>query len=447
MLRSRTNIRLCIAVVVATTLLLATPALAGTIEDRPCTAPGSVNRDNSGSDFIVGFMPNVGSPSVELHLTGDVATMVTVEYPVNTPSFTTTVAVTPGSVTIVTLPTAAANFGWFSGVVSNNAVRAFSPTADEFVAYMINRATATSDAALGLPIDTMGTEYIAYGYTGAFHGSDKGEFVVVAAFDDTEVTIAPSNPMINTPAGTFSVMLDRGEGFFVQSVASIGPLADITGSIITADRPVGLTTGNLCTNIPVGGTVACDHSFEVAQPVASWGNSTLAANLPNRPSGSLYRVLASQDNTTVERNGTVIGTINRGDFIDTGVIAGEQNFAADKPIYAVQYMTGSSFPGAILGDPAIGNLIPPDQYRCDYTFSTVGGSQFVQNFVTVVAHNADLGAVLLDGVVIPAASFLPIAGSDFSAATPALSDGVHSTSSPGPHGIKVEGYNTFDYNI
>lgn len=41
--------------------------------------------DNKGTDFIITFLPNPLSTSqaVELHLTSDVSTDVTVEYPVN----------------------------------------------------------------------------------------------------------------------------------------------------------------------------------------------------------------------------------------------------------------------------------------------------------------------------------------------------------------------------
>lgn len=53
--------------------------------------------DNSGSEFILAFLPNYNGNTgrVQLHLTSSVATNVTVEYPVNSPTFTQTVAVAP----------------------------------------------------------------------------------------------------------------------------------------------------------------------------------------------------------------------------------------------------------------------------------------------------------------------------------------------------------------
>lgn len=403
--------------------------------------------DNKGTDFILGFLPNADlANTVELHLTSDTSTNVTVQYPVNSPSFNTTVAVNPGSVTIVGIPNVASN--WPANTVANNAVRAFA--ADEFVAYMINRRSASTDAALGLPVDTMNTEYLVMtSESSNINSGDRGEFVVVAAFDNTTVRITPTKPLAGGRiAGVpFDVVLNRGQGYLGQSTTA-GVNGDLTGTIISADRPVGMSNGNKCNNVPPN-TFACDHVFEVAQPVQSWGTQILAANLPNRPNGSVYKVLASEDGTTISQNGSTLGIFNRGEFASTSVLPGNQLFTADKPIYVDQFMTGQSFPGATLGDPAMGNMIPSAQYLSKYTFSTVGGNQFVQNYLTVIAEDADVagGTILLDGTAIPAVDFMPITSTGFSVAVVALSQGTHNTSSNGKHGITVEGYNNFDSYI
>jgi hypothetical protein len=119
-------------------------------------APSSPARaqsgDHRGREFWIGFLPNIDTElvSVELHLTAELATDVTVEYPGRAPVFSRTVAVTPGRITEVLLPADAAN-AWVSGVLrQDNAVHAFAP--DAFVAYAINRAPYTSDAALAVPV-------------------------------------------------------------------------------------------------------------------------------------------------------------------------------------------------------------------------------------------------------------------------------------------------------
>jgi len=399
--------------------------------------------DNKGKEFIVSYIANpLGSPVfTEVHLTADVPTEVTVHYPTNAPTFETTVAVNPGAVTIVEIPNTSAS-AWPTETPANNTVRLFAN--QEFVTYMVNRAVFTSDAALALPVETMNTEYIVMTYNEAF---DHAQFVVTAAFDNTNVTITPSsNTLGGKTAGVpFSVQLNRGEGYMVRQ-ANAGTNGGLAGSIVTSDKPVGLTNGNGCTEVPVG-TAACDGIFQIGQPVQSWGNEVLVVNLPNRPSGSIYRILASEDNTSLTQNGVEIATLNRGEFHETPPLPGNHVFAGDKPIYVVQFMTGINSPGAVSGDPAMGNMIPTAQFLENYTFSTVGGAQFTQHWLTVIANNADLETITIDGAPIGAGEFSPINGTSFSAATFVLSEGTHTTSSVNPHGITVQGYNSADSYI
>lgn len=392
--------------------------------------------DNEGVEFYLGYMPNwTGSQNVEIHLTGETATTVTVEYPQGT--VLSTESVTPGTVTIVTLPVAASN-NWTPDTVAANMVRVTAD--DEFVAYMVNRTLFTSDAALALPVDVHNTEYIVTDYDPAFIG---GQFLVYAAYDDTTVTITPSTNLVGRPAGVpFDVILQQGEGYYALS-ATTSSTNSLTGTIVSADRPVGMTNGNGCTQVP-NGTAFCDHIFEVAQPVQTWGTEIGVANLPQRPSGSIYRIVASENATTVTLDGAPLVTLNRGQYHEIAPLAGNHVFRADKPIYVSQFMTGSTSPDAVQGDPAQGNMIPFAQYVNDYTFSTVGGGQFVDHYVTIIADNADVGVLTLDGVVVPAAEYTAIPATSYSAAVIALSEGTHSTSSPNPHGITVEGYNQDD---
>ena len=75
---------------------------------------------------------------------------------------------------------------WPSGQIANNLVHAFASR--EFVAYMINLQTATSDAALALPVDVLNTDYVVIDRTQA----GTARFTVFAPFDDTQVTFTPT---------------------------------------------------------------------------------------------------------------------------------------------------------------------------------------------------------------------------------------------------------------
>lgn len=400
---------------------------------------GHAALDNKGTEFILQWLNNYsGGGSYELHLSSDVTTDVTIQYPLNSPTFTQVVTVNPGSVEIVSLPIGVAD-GWVTDSPQNNAVHVYSDK--EFVAYTVNRITYSSDAALGLPVDTFNTEYIV----ATWDQLTASEFGVYAAYDNTTVTITPSKAVTNHTAGVpYTITLNRGEGYLAKSTGS-GNNGNLTGTIISSDRPVGMVNGNVCTNVPLG-TYYCDHIYEIAQPVQSWGKSILISNLPNR-SNTFYQAIASEDNTTVSQNGAPIGTINKGQFIQFSS-GGDDLISGNKPIYVTQFMTGSNSPGSGgIGDPAMGNMIPFEQYLNKYTFSTVGGSQFVQNHLSLIAPNSQIGIVKLDGAIVATSEFSPIAASGYSVARLPLTDGVHSTSSTLGHGITVEGYNNDDSYI
>lgn len=401
--------------------------------------------DNVGNEFIIGMLPNFSSTNtIEVHLTSEVSTSVVVDYPINNPTFTTTVNVTPGDITIVEVPNTSSQ-NWSAGTVQNNAIRASS--SQDFVMYAVNREPFTSDAAINLPVSVLGQEYIINSYTPSF----ASVFSVVAAFDNTVVDITPTNGLVGgfSANTTFSITLNRGEGFLGSSL-STGVNGDLTGTIIESTEPVSVTNGNRCTNVPPG-TVACDHMFQVAHPTFSWANETVAAPLPNRTEGSIYRIVAKDNNTSVTNNGSVVATLDRGEFYETPILPDVQVFTANNPIFATQYMTGQGRPGTNgVGDPAMGSLIPTDQYLSAYTFSTVGGAQFAQHWLNIIAHNDDVanGTVFLDGSEIPFADFTAIAGTDYSYAQLVLTEGTHSTvSGSNPHGIYVMGFNSFDSYI
>ena len=70
-------------------------------------------------------------------------------------------------------------------------------------------------------------------------------------------------------------------------------------------------------------------------------------------------------------------TLFRGEFYETQVMPGNHVFRGDKPIFVVQFMTGSQSPNAVEGDPAMGNMIPFAQYQSEYVFSTLPASQLM----------------------------------------------------------------------
>ena len=123
---------------------------------------------------------------------------------------------------------------------------------NEVAVYGLSAGSAPTDAYLGLPVSMLGTEYIVLGYKStpapndplAIGGSTPSQADVVAAYDGTTVTITPSTDTPGRKAGVpYSIVLNQGSVY--QLRAGIAK-TDLSGSIITSDKPVAVFGGEEC---------------------------------------------------------------------------------------------------------------------------------------------------------------------------------------------------------
>jgi hypothetical protein len=404
---------------------------------------GNAAPDSKGTDFWLAFPGQLSNGQLTLFIAGDVSTSGNVSIPGL--SFSQNFNVTPGQVTVVQLPVNAQ----LSTTDGTEAKGIHVTAQNEVTIYGLNRASATTDAYLGLPTDILGLEYIVLGF-GNVNVVNGTEFVVAAAADNTVVTITPS---VTTGARTvgvpYNIVLNQGQVYQLRNTGAAPN--DLSGTIVTADKPVAVFGGHQCANIPNGSTFACDHVVEQVPPTETWGKSFVTVPLATRDNGDTFRFLASTNGTNVTVNGAVVATLNRGQFHQR-IINSSATITSDQPILVAQYSNGCSFDsscGPTDGDPFM-MLIPPfEQFLGQYTVSTPdqAGSpspQFPANFVNVVAPNAAVGSVTLDGTAIPPASFTAIGSSGFSGAQVSLTQGSHTLSGSLPFGAFIYGFGSFD---
>lgn len=251
------------------------------------------------------------------------------------------------------------------------------------VAYQINPygggQAAVTGASLLLPNSAWAQSYIAMNaYSSAPIGT-FGSLNVVAYEDDTDVTFTPvaavsggggvPGSAANTP---FTVKLRRSQ--YLQ----ISQQAELTGSIVTANRRIGMFAGHQCAQIPAGATY-CDHIEQMIPPVRAFGSEYVA--VPYEPRGSSdptrWRFVAAADGTTIQLDPAVSAplSLNKGGWTE---IVSQQPFVArsqdiSHPFFVAAYMTGSSqvsgpYQGNQSGDPEMVNIIPPQQYLKKYVF-------------------------------------------------------------------------------
>jgi hypothetical protein len=414
-------------------MTLALAILALVLGGRPAASAGpaasaATNPDSLGTDFWLAFPGNYSGGTLTLFITGPTATSGTVTMP--GVAFSAPFTVTPGTVTSVPLP--AGSDIQTSDTVENLGIHV---TADaEVTVYGLNQITASTDAYLGLPTDILGTEYLVEGYENV-DIVEGTEFAVVATQDGTTVTINPTVTTNGHTAGTpYTVSLDQGHTYQLRN-EDAHP-ADLSGSIVTSDKPIAVFGGHQCANIPMG-YLYCDHIVEAMPPTSTWGKSFVTEPLATRTGGDTFRYLADTDNTTVQVNGAPVATLNRGQLFEQ-ILTAPSVITSDKPILVTQYSNSTTFDGAT-SDP-FEVLVPPfEQFLNSYTVTTPA-TGFAENFINVVAPTASLATINLDGVPVPGGSFTPIPDSTFSAAQLAVALGSHTLDGAQPFGVTVYGF-------
>lgn len=339
--------------------------------------------------------------------------------------------------------------------------------------YGMNSQTGTTDGFLALPLEALGTEYYVMTWnalTGG-QGSLSSEFAIVATEDNTTVTITPTEDagffdedgiffQTRFAGLPFDIPLNRLDVYQLQTNFVDD---DFTGTHIVSNRPIAVFSGNICANVPEFDITACDHLVEQLPPVRSWGTEYVAVSLQSRIGGDSFRIMASEDNTTVTIQGTVEPetiTLQKGEFVPRN-LPNINRIDADKPIFVAQFANGASFDDPTgntraLGDPFMMNLVPPERFPRRYTFATPTfgspGTIFDRNFINIVALTEDFQENRIkisvhlftpdpDAITPTAGAGTEVPGTDFSVARIELIDPGHYTvTSQNPFGLYIYGF-------
>jgi RHS repeat-associated protein len=372
-------------------------------------------------------------PVQTLYLTSPVATTGTVTIPgIN---FTQNFTVQANTVLTMQLP--------FTMVYENNTVTAkgIHVVSQQPVSiYGLDRIGFSSDAFLGLPVTALGMDYyiLTYSNMGFAPSSELG---VVATENSTVVTITPSVTSSGHAGGVpFNVTLNQGQTYLLQN---LDPTAqgDLSGSRVTANKPIGVYAGHEAATIPAEAVCCADHLVEQLPPTGAWGKRFATIPLATRTKGDFFRMIAAEDGTAVYLNGSQIALLNRGQWVER-IVKTPAEIIATAPIMVTQYSTSIYYdpPTSGKADPFTMTIPPYSQFLNHYTITTPAtGFQF--NYANVVAPTASLGSITLDGTPIPASSFAPIGVSGYSGAQVTIPIGSHNFDGPVSFGVFVYGYN------
>jgi hypothetical protein len=317
----------------------------------------------------------------------------------------------------------------------------------------------TNDASLMLPVNAWSGDYwVAARNSWLWNGQVNypGFYAVTASADNTKVTLAPSSTGNVVRAGggvaangTGVVTLNQGDVLEVFSQGSLPEPAqsDLTGTHVTADKPIQVIGGHICTFIPhnIG---YCDHLEESMPPYETLAKEYIVTPplIPtggNVPKPHMVRIIATEAGTTLTydppQNGAPAALANPGDYVEIAKTGADFKITSNNKILVSQYMQGQDA-GGNSGDPAMALAVPIAQYRTKYLFHAP--INYEKNFANLVAP-AD-AKVTLDGAAV--AGFVPIGNTGFGVVRVALAnnvDGNHDIISDKPIGVSVYGYGQY----
>jgi hypothetical protein len=307
----------------------------------------------------------------------------------------------------------------------------------------------TNDASLLLPSTAMTGNYWIPGlpswslYPAYFAVTGTVNATTVKVKVARDGAVAKGDTIAATAAnGVLSFTVNQGDVAEVYAT----PGGDLSGSQISADKPVQVITGIPCTNVPFD-RYSCDHVEESVLPAETLGQHyvvTQPTAPDGTPKGHLVRMYGAADRTTLTGAPASCGaTLDAGQVIDCGIVTADFEVTGDKPFAVSSFMQARSVVDSekgeqAAGDPSQSQMIAVEQYRDAYVF--LAPLDYDENFIDVVAPTGT--PIFLDDRQITAA-FKPIGKGGFGAARVKLgagNAGAHSIFAAQPFGVQVIGY-------
>ncbi|HYM20969.1 MAG TPA: choice-of-anchor D domain-containing protein [Candidatus Kapabacteria bacterium] len=362
---------------------------------------------------------------------------------------------------------------------------------DEIAVYALSHHHYSTDGFLILPVEALGTMHTiasarnALFYLGGrvlplnqftFDTVPRSEFLIVGTNDNTTVTVTPS---ANSWGGKFlqgkdyTFTLNRGEtieiaahdtaatGLIYNTLYWIGKLlttdCDLTGSIVSSDKPIAVFSGHERASIPDSlefawaghPSVSRDHIIDQMPPAENWGKtfafipSSLGTHKSRAAAGDVVRVIAGYDLTDVSVNGSLVASLARGKFLQL-TLNKASLITTSQPALVVKYLQTANEPDT-LGDPDMTVLPPIENMSTFYTLPTLSGNgSFTEHYISIICDSSALTTTLLNGIPLDQSKLFPLAGTKFYYTVLQVNPGTQRVESPLPCYAEVYGYGYFD---
>ncbi|MEI2710756.1 MAG: IgGFc-binding protein, partial [Chitinophagaceae bacterium] len=239
------------------------------------------------------------------------------------------------------------------------------------------------------------------GNSGSPNPKPYNSFDIVATEDATIVTITPSADIDGHSAGIpFNITLNRGETYSATATSNLAS-NHLMGSVVISTKPIAITIKD--DTITGGGYATCsDLAGDQLVPLSLVGTKYISlpgdlSNPSTQPSDIVF-VLATQNNTTVTINGTMVATLNIGETHKQNSFNNVYYIETSKPVYVLHLSgfgcevgqallpqlecSGSRTVGFTrsVNSPLFANILVPTGGEGNFTFngntSTINAAQF-----------------------------------------------------------------------
>ena len=379
------------------------------------------NISNEGTEFWLCFPSHVPAGSSTSPLLADMSVFVTSKNNtsgvVTCGTFRMPFTVQANAVTEVQVPRGVSYINNGTGTSTNKGIKVtINPGQPKAVVYGHVFAGARSAATLVLPVEALGQKYyaVAYNQNLRITGS-QSQFQVICVEPNTIINITPRINGVVQP--TFRQTLvnvgdvyqyqnnDDITGTFIEvetSSSSCKRFAAFSGSSALAIFSPGCNPPGSQTNNALNPSY--DPLFQQLYPLESWGTSFPLIPFRDRNTGAIFRILASQDNTTVVVNG-ITTTINAGTFYETLPVNTVSVISANKPVTVTQYALtqycadsrnrgNNNFPS----DPDMVIINPLEYSIKNVTMYSSTKLDITDQFLNVMIPNAGVASFKINGV-------------------------------------------------
>lgn len=302
-----------------------------------------------------------------------------------------------------------------------------------------------SAASLILPTEAMGQRYYTMNYTNRGNGGGDNFIVVVATEANTRIFIKRNGT--NLVSGGI-LLAQPGDAYEYLAPTDLTGTEVVVDSTTSACKRFAVFSGSTNVILEAGncaGLQSSDPLYQQNYPVENWGNRygfVPFSTAQLRRNGSIYRVLAKDPNTRVSFNGTLVATLNAGQFYEAPISNTPGIITSDKAVAVAQYAVSQSCAGGGFSDPDMVILNPVEYSIKDITLFSSRKEIILEQYINVVIPATAAATFRVNGAA-PTSAAVPIGTTGYSA----FKLNISSIQSGGIRLTANEGFNAIAYGF